>query len=154
ELVFPRISLYAFLLVMVLTSSLQPRLRYILSFPGMSSSLDFRPPNIVMVKALHEWCNDNLPAGSRLLSMWKRERYFSDQTVIVIENHPLGRRLFLVDDLEEEIELLQRMNIDYIYFQTSDPMPGDLEYCIQVLQSDRLEYVIEVSGFTLCRIIY
>ncbi len=154
ELVFPRISFYVFLLVVVLTSSLQPRFGYVLSFPGMSSSLDFRPPNIVMVKALHEWCNDNLPEGSRLLSMWKRERYFSDHSVIVIENHPLGRRLFLVETLEEEMDLLQRMGIDFIYFQTSDPMPGDLEYCIQVLQSDRLEYVIEISGFTLCRIIY
>jgi hypothetical protein len=154
KLVFPRISLYVFLLVMVLTSSLLPRFRYSISFPGMSSSLDFRPPNIVLVKALHEWCNDNLPAGSRLLSIWKRERYFSDHAVIVVENHPLGRRLFLEDNLEQEMELLRRMDIDYIYFQTSDPMPGDLEQCIQLLQSDRLEHVIEVSGFTLCRIVY
>jgi len=106
------------------------------------------------VKALHEWCNENLHSESRLLSMWKRERYFSNHVIIVIENHPIGRRLFLVDTLEEEMELLQRMNIDYIYFQTSDPMPGDLEYCIQLLQSDRLEHIIEVSGFTLCKIIY
>ena len=152
--VFSRISFYAFLLVMVLTSSLLPRFRYLISFPGMSTSLDFRPPNVVMVKALHEWCNDNLPAGSRLLSVWKRERYFSDHTVIVLENHPLGRRLFLEDNLEQEMELLRRMNINYIYFQTSDPMPGDLEQCIQLLQSDRLEHVIEVSGFTLCRLVY
>ena len=154
ELNFPRISFYAFLLIVVLTSSLIPRFGYVRAFPGMSSSLDFRPPNIVMVKALHEWCNDNLPEGTRLLSMWKRERYFSDHVVIVMENHPLGRRLFLVDNLEDEMELLQRMNVDYIYFQTSDPMPGDLESSIQLLQSDRLEYVTEVSGFTLCRIIY
>lgn len=154
KLVFPRISFYAFLLVMVLTSSLLPRFRYLISFPGMSSSLDFRPPNVVLVKALHEWCNDNLPEGSRLLSIWKRERYFSDHTVIVLENYPLGRQLLLVDSLEEEMELLRRMNIDYIYFQTSDPMPGDLERSILFLQSDRLEYVIEISGFTLCRVVY
>jgi len=154
ELTFPRISFYAFLLIVVLTSTLQPRLGYVLAYPGMSSSLDFRPPNIVMVKALHEWCNDNLPEGTRLLSLWKRERYFSDHAVIVLENHPLGRRLFLVDELEEEMELLQRMSIDYIYFQSSDPMPGDLEYYIQFLQSDRYEYVTEVSGFTLCRVLY
>ena len=154
ELTFPRISFYVFLLIVVLTSSLQPRFGYVFAYPGMSSSLDFRPPNVVMVKALHEWCNDNLPEGTRLLSLWKRERYFSDHTVIVLENHPLGRRLFLVDELEEEMELLQRMSIDYIYFQSSDPMPGDLEYYIQFLQSDRYEYVTEVSGFTLCRIIY
>jgi len=154
ELVFPRLSFYAFLLIVVLTSSLQPRLGYIFAYPGISSSLDFRPPNVVMVKALHEWCNENLPAGTRLLSLWKRERYFSDHVVIVMENHPLGRRLFLTDDLDEEMELLHRMDVDYIYFQSLDPMPGDLESYIQFLQSDRYEYVIEVSGFTLCRIIY
>ncbi len=154
ELTFPRISFYVFLLIVAFTSSLQPRFGYLFAYPGMSSSLDFRPPNIVMVKALHEWCNDNLPEGTRLLSLWKRERYFSDHAVIVLENHPLGRRLFLVDELEEEMELLRRMSIDYIYFQSSDPMPGDLEYYIQFLQSDRYEYVTEVSGFTLCRIIY
>jgi len=154
ELTFPRIFFYVFLLIVALTSTLQPRLRYVLAYPGMSSSLDFRPPNIVIVKALHEWCNDNLPEGTRLLSLWKRERYFSDHVVIVLENHPLGRRMFLVDELEEEMELLQRMSIDYIYFQSSDPMPGDLEYYIQFLQSDRYEYVTEVSGFTLCRVLY
>ncbi len=154
ELNFPRISFYAFLIIVVLTSSLAPRFEYVRAFPGMSSSLDFRPPNIVMVKALHDWCNENLPAGSTLLSLWNRERYFSDHVVIVLENHPLGRRLFLVDNLEDEMELLQMMNIDYVYFQTSDPMPGDLESSIELLQSDRLEYVTEVSEYTLCRVLY
>ncbi|MEN8209430.1 MAG: hypothetical protein ABFR50_09270 [Candidatus Fermentibacteria bacterium] len=151
---FQRISFYAFLLAAALSASLYPRLRYVAAFPGMSSSLDFRPPNTVAVKALHEWCNENLPEGSRLLSIWKRERYFSDHAVIVLENHPIGRRLFLADELEEEMELLQRMNADYIYFQSSDPMPADLESCIQYLHSGRYEYVTEVSGYTLCRIIY
>jgi hypothetical protein len=154
NLVLPRISFYAFLIVMVLTSSLLPRFRYAITFPGMSSSLDFRPPNIVIVKALHDWCNTNLPEGSRLLSMWKRERYFSDHDVIVIENHPLGRRLFLADSLEEEMELLDLMDIDYVYYQTSDPMPGDLENSMNFLFSDQLEIISEVGGFTLCRINY
>ena len=154
KLNYSRISFYAFLLVMVLTSSLLPRFRYAISFPGMSSSLDFRPPNIVMVKALHDWCNTNLPVDSRLLSMWKRERYFSDHDIIVIETHPLGRRLFLAESIEEEIELLGLMDIDYVYYQTYDPMPGDLENSMEFLFSDKLETVYEVGGFTICRIIY
>ena len=154
KLEISRVFMYAFLLFVVITSSLVPRFRYAEAFPGMSASLDFRPPNVVLVKPLHEWCNENLPAGSRLLSVWKRERYFSDNPVIVLENHPLGRRLFLLDSLDEEMQLLRRMRIDYIYFQTTDPMPGNLEEKIQLLQSDRLEYVTEVSGFTLCKIVY
>ncbi|MCD4848116.1 MAG: hypothetical protein K8R76_07995 [Candidatus Aegiribacteria sp.] len=154
KLVLPRLSFYAFLLVMALTSSLLPRFRYAVTFPGMSSSLDFRHPNIVTVKALHDWCNTNLPEGSRLLSMWKRERYFSDHDIIVIENHPIGRRLFLADSIEEEMELLDLMDIDYVYYQTSDPMPGDLENGMEFLFSDRLETIAEVNGFTICGINY
>jgi hypothetical protein len=120
----------------------------------MSTSLDFRPPDTVAVKPLQEWCNYNLPAGSRLLSMWKRERYFSDHDIIVIENHPLGRRLFLAESIEKEIELLGLMDIDYVYYQTSDPMPGDLENSMKFLFSDKLENITEVGGFTLCKINY
>ncbi len=149
-----KVFFFLFLLYVLVTSSMIPRFRYTEAFPGMSASLDFRPPNAVLVKPLQEWCNENLPAGSRLLSVWKRERYFSDNEVIVLENHPLSRRLFLLDSLDEEMKLLHRMRMDYIYFQTADPMPDSLEEKIQLLQSDRLEFVTEVSGFTLCRIIY
>ncbi|MBD3276852.1 MAG: hypothetical protein GF388_00985 [Candidatus Aegiribacteria sp.] len=149
----PRISFYGFMAVFLVTSSVTGRFNYVINYPG-DEPLDFRPPDTVPVKPLHEWCNENLPSDSVLLSMWKRERYFYDGTVIVIENHPLGRRLFLTEYIEEEMEILESMDVDYVYFQSSDPMPGDLEDLIVFLDSDRLEYVNEVSGFTLCRVLY
>jgi hypothetical protein len=107
----------------------------------------------VEVQALHIWCNANLPEGSRLLSLWKRERYFCDHEILVIENHPMARRLFLAPSLEAEMALLDSMGIDFVYFETEDPMPGKLEGCIQFLNSGRLEPMVEIGGFTLCRIV-
>ncbi|MBN2587234.1 MAG: hypothetical protein JXR55_08065, partial [Candidatus Fermentibacteraceae bacterium] len=107
----------------------------------------------VEVQPLQLWCNENLPEGSRLLSLWKRERYFCRHEILVIENHPIARRLFLAPSLEDEMALLDSMRIDFVYFETEDPMPGKLEGCIQFLDSGILEPVVEIEGFTLCRVI-
>ncbi len=153
-LIKPVISIFIFVIVLLVSSSVIPRLQFSSGFIGSPYPLDFRPPNIVAVRALHEWCNENLPPGSRLLSLWKRERYFSDNPVVVLENNPFGRMMLLADDLQDELDLLRQMDVDYIYFQNDDTMPGNLEDDLQILHSDRLQRIADISGFTLMKINY
>jgi hypothetical protein len=155
DLTSPRLTMYAAAVLLLVTSSIIPRAKYLLDFPNKSDSLDFRYPDLVAVRPLHEWCNANLPEGTRLLSMWKRERYFSDHTVIVAENHPVSRILFFENSLEREIELLKDLSVDYVYCSTDDPLPGNLEESVPFLsEQSLLEPVIEVSGFSLFRIVH
>lgn len=149
-----RYVFYGYLIVLLIVSSVHTRMKSVFSYPFFSESIGFNSIDGVEVKPLHEWCNNNLPDGTRLLSLWKREIYFSDHEIIVIEKHPLGLRLFLTPSLGEEMALLDRMNIDFVYFKSDDPMPGKLERCIHFLYSRRLDFVTEIDGYSLYRIIY
>jgi len=149
-----RYAFYGYLIVLLIISSIHIRMRAVFSYPFFSESIGFDVSNGVEVKSLHEWCNSNLPDGSRLLSLWKRERYFCSHEIVVIETHPLALRLFLAKSLREEIALLDQMGIDYVYFDSNDPMPGKLERCLHFLNSRRLDFVTEIDGYSLYRIIY
>lgn len=149
-----RYVFYGYLIVLLIISSVHTRMESLFSYPFFSESIGFNSMDGVEVKPLHEWCNNNLPDGTRLLSLWKRERYFCDHEIIVIEKHPLGLRLFLAPSIGEEMALLDQMNIDFVYFKSDDPMPGKLERCINFLYSRRLDPVAEIGGYSLYRIIY
>jgi hypothetical protein len=154
KLFFNKYVLYGYLIVLLIISSFHTRVKAVLSYPFFTESIGFDVSNGVEVKPLHEWCNSNLPDGSRLLSLWKRERYFCNHEIVVIENHPLALRLFLAQSLSEEMAFLDHMEIDYVYFNSDDPMPGKLERCLRFLNSRRLDFVIEIDGYSLYRIIY
>ena len=154
ELFKKKYVFYGYLIALLIISSVSNRVHAILTYPYFAESNGFNSGREVEVQPLHEWCNRNLPAGSRLLSLWKRERYFCDHDIIVLENHPLARRLFLAPSLAEEMSLLERMDLDYVYFNSEDPMPGKLERSINFLSSRRLDFVTEAGGYSLYRIIY
>lgn len=154
DLFLNRYVFYGYLIVLLIISSVHIRMRAVFSYPFLSDSIGFDISNGVEVKALHEWCNSNLTEESRLLSLWKRERYFCNHEIVVIENHPLALRLFLAQSVREEMALLDQMGIDYVYFDSDDPMPGKLERCLHFLNSRRMDFVTEIDGYSLYRIIY
>ena len=149
-----KVTLGALTVLLLLTSSVIGRLEFIADFVTDSTPLSFRPHDYPPAMPLQLWMNENLPEGSRLLSLWRPERYFSDHEVIVAQNHPDGIELFFDDDLEDELSILDRMEVDYVYFQSADPLPDNLEEKVALLEAvseeGPLKPVIEVSGLLLC----
>jgi len=142
--------------LVLLTSSFPGRLRFIVDFVSASEPAGFRDVDFPPALPLHEWTNANLPPGTRLLSLWRPERYFSDHEVLVLQNHPDGVELLFDDGVEDELKVLRRMKIDYVYFCADDPMPGDLEKKVALLsavgEGGPLEPVVQVSGYLLCKV--
>jgi len=109
------------------------------------------PPTI----GLHLWANENLPEEAILLSLWRPERYFCNREVIVAQNNPLALSLFSSEnDLDEEIEILESLNVNYIYFYAADPLPGDLETNLEILYPDAYSRLfiplIAIDGYVIC----
>lgn len=140
----------------LLLSSPSERLAYSTSFIAGNRGLEFHGSDTPPTMALHSWCNENLEEGAVLVSLWRPERYFSDHEVLVAQNHPLLRGLFEENTADDEIGILEASGADYVYFNASDPLPGDLERTVTILGSVRdgglLEPVMLLDGYLLCRV--
>lgn len=104
----------------------------------------------------HMWANSALPHDSVILSLHEEKRYFFDGSVIVGWRHPLGQRLYLQNSLEEELDILDRLSVDYVGFYRNNPAVLDQEGKLEILDhigtGDILEPVIMVNGnYLLCR---
>lgn len=149
-----KIVLIILLPLIVITSSVLSRIEFIYGFSTNPAPLEFEGNDYPPALSLQLWMNENLPEGSRILSMWRPERYFSDHVIIVAQNHPDGIELFLDNSLEDELEILDRLDVQYIYFLMDDPLPENLEDHVELFSAigpDKcIRPVISVSGSLLC----
>ncbi len=140
--------------LIMITSSIIGRIEFICRFAANPDTLEFEGNDYPPALPLQLWMNENLPDGSRILSMWRPERYFSDHVIIVAQNHPDGIELFLDNSLEDELEILDRMDVQYIYFLMDDPLPENLEEHVELFDAigpdERISPVITISGSLLC----
>ncbi|MBD3369675.1 hypothetical protein GF402_04845 [Candidatus Fermentibacteria bacterium] len=115
----------------VLEGSIWPRLRFTAGFITSPEELRFDTDTYWTPREIQEWAAKELPRQSVLLSLSSGERYFAGQKVICARTHPYARRLFLDDGLESELEILERLDVDYVYFVQGDPLCAsiaDLNY--------------------------
>lgn len=142
--------------IVFLTSSIFQRSEFIYGFATNNEPLRFEGRDHPPTLQLHLWMNENLPEGSRVLSLWRPERYFSDHEIIVAQNHWEGIGLFTNNSVDEEYEILQRLGVDFIYFYNEDPLPGDLEETVNLLEvwdsDERFLPIGIIGGYLLCEI--
>lgn len=101
------------------------------------------------------WMNEHLPQDSRLLSLYATKRYFSNHHWLVAWRYPPAARIYLDDTLEDEIELLQELEIDYLVMQYMSPATFDdarsVELLARIGPGDVLEPVIILDTYELLR---
>ncbi len=104
----------------------------------------------------HMWANTALPPETVILSLHEEKRYFFDGTVIVGWRHPIAQRLYQENSLEEELEILKYLRVDYVGIHRENPAVLDQERSLQILDhigtGELLEPVMIVDGgYLLCR---
>jgi hypothetical protein len=101
------------------------------------------------------WMNGHIPEGSTVLSLFDQKRYLSNHRYIVAWRYPLAARLFLENTLEDELDILVELGVDYIVCRTVDPVPFDGENNLEILSvrgiGNILEPVAEINGHTVYR---
>jgi len=101
------------------------------------------------------WANSVLDEGTVIFSIGEEKRYFFDGTVIVGWRHPLGQRLYVQNNLEEETAILDSLGVDFVGFYRIDPAVLDQEKHLEILDhigiGEILEPVISNGGYLLCR---
>jgi hypothetical protein len=154
-------------------SPIVPRAQFIWSFLRSESPLQFDTDLYRSPRPIHLWANDNLPAGSRLLSLFSAERYFSDFKVICARTHPMARGIFAADGLDRELDILLELGVTHVYFDMADPMEsnflslyywsvplpppdlaGELSILTAVDSAGPLVPVACVEGFQVCEVHY
>ncbi len=112
------------------------------------------------VESQHElpmimWMNGHLPENSRILSLFPTKRYFSNHTWLVAWRYPPAMRLFLDDSIDDELEILEELNVDYVLARYDAPAPMDDGRLIATLagigRGDILEPVLQLNGFLLLK---
>ncbi|MCK5035889.1 MAG: hypothetical protein KAS73_08355 [Candidatus Sabulitectum sp.] len=106
--------------------------------------------------ASNMWANAALPPGTVIFSLNEEKRYFFDGTIIVGERHPLTQSIYQHNTLEEELEALDLLGVDYVTFYREDPAILQQENKLAILDhigiGDILEPVIIIKGgYLLCR---
>lgn len=103
------------------------------------------------------WMNTNLPEGSTVLSLFDKKRYLCDHRYIVAWSHPVAARIFLDNTIEDEIEILNYLKIDFVIARLSDPVPYDGENRVEILSriglNDILAPMAEINGYIIYRYI-
>lgn len=101
------------------------------------------------------WMNANLPESSTVLSLFDKKRYFCDHRYIVAWSHPVAAHIFLDNTIEEEIEILNYLKIDFIIARLADPVPYDGENRVEILSriglNDILVPLTEINGYAIYR---
>ncbi|MBN2608245.1 MAG: hypothetical protein JXA64_03950, partial [Candidatus Fermentibacteraceae bacterium] len=96
------------------------------------------------------WMNRHLPEGSSVLSFYLTKRYFSDHRWINAWRYPPAARLYLDNDIGEEIRIVRELDIDYVILVYGDPAPFDDENPVALFtrigEGDVLEPVALVGG--------
>lgn len=113
-------------------AELGPRARFVAGFTSSERPLGYDTDTYLSPRDLHVWAAENLPPGSRLLSLFSGERYHSRFPVVCARTHPYARRLFTAGSLEEELRVLEDLGITHVYFTEGDPMGMNLlplNYC-------------------------
>jgi len=114
-------------------------------------------PSIVIGPELYVqlWMNDYVPEGSTVLTLFDKKRYLSNHRHIVAWRYPRTARLFLDNSLEEEINILAELGVDYIVCRTVDPVPFDGENNLEILSrtgiGNILEPIAEINDHTVYR---
>lgn len=166
---------HGFLIVVILlTSSIVPRARFLYDFLGSSHALDFPPTDYyASPRMLHERSNGLLEDRSVILSLFSGERYFSDYPVICARTYPYARRMFKASTLEEELEIAEELGVTHVCFNPDDPMEmalhdrnywnppperpdpaEDLRITDSIGDRPGLERVVTVGRFTLYSVSY
>ncbi len=103
------------------------------------------------------WMNTNLPERSTVLSLFDKKRYFCNHRYIVAWRHPVAARIFLDNTIEDEIEILNYLEIDFIIARLSDPVPYDGENRVEILSrtglNDILVPIALINGYVVYRYI-
>jgi hypothetical protein len=155
------------------TTPIAQRAQFLASFVTSGVPLQFDSDTYRSPRPVHLWANANLPQGTRLLSVFSAERYFSDHPVICARTHHAARRLFAVDGLEAELAILRDLGITHVYFDAADPMQlnflslnywsppddarglaGELSILTAVDSAGPLVPVALVEGFQVCEVRY
>lgn len=155
------------------TTPIVQRAQFLVSFATSEAPLQFDSDTYRSPRPVHLWADANLPEGTRLLSVFSAERYFSDHPVICARTHHSARRLFAVDGLEAELAILRDLGITHVYFDAADPMEnallilnywsppddagglaGQLSILSAVGSAGPLVPVALVEGFQVCEVRY
>jgi len=102
------------------------------------------------------WLNSYLPESSVILSLHEEKRYFCDHHVYVGWRHPATMELYADNSLEDELEILNSLSVDYVTFYRTDPVISSMENRLMILdhigENGILEPFVRVSGdFLVCR---
>jgi len=159
--------------LIVLFNPIVQRARFLASFTFTRTPLQFDTNTYRSPRLIQQWANEHLPEGSRLLSLFSAERYFSDFEIICARTYPRARGLFLVEGLENELEILHSLGITHAFFDEEDPMEvkllslnywappdsapdlaGELDILANVGDDKALVPMETVDGFLICRVCY
>ena len=101
------------------------------------------------------WMNCHLPNNSTILSFYVTKRYFSNYRWNTTWRYPVAAHLYLDNSIEDEINILKELDIDYIILMESNPAPFDDENSVELFSrigpGDVLEPVANIDGHTIYR---
>ncbi len=145
-------------------TSLSPTEHYGLEFRNRLiasyASSDWKPSSIQIVQKQSElkatlWMNSHLPSNSTVLSFYVTKRYFSNHRWIIAWRYPVAAQLYLDNSIDDEIQILKELDIDYIILTEGNPAPFDdensVELFLRIGRGDVLEPVANIDGHTIYR---
>ncbi|MEN8208872.1 MAG: hypothetical protein ABFR50_06445 [Candidatus Fermentibacteria bacterium] len=101
------------------------------------------------------WMNSHLPDDSTVLSFYLPKRYFSNHRWINAMQYPPAAHLYLDNCLADEIEILEKLDINYIVIIEGNPAPFDDENRVELFsrigRGDLLEPLASIDGHTIYR---
>ncbi len=101
------------------------------------------------------WMNRYLPEGSTILSFYMPKRYFSNHRWITAWRYPLAARLYLENGLEDEIDILRELGVDYVILEKGNPAPFDDENRVvlfsRIGRDKLLDPVALINGYVILR---
>lgn len=155
-------TMLAMVIYLLYDSPYSPTERYGIRFRnGMISSYltgTWVMPNTPVVEEQEElditlWMNSHLPDSSTILSFYATKRYFSTHRFLVAWRYPPAGYLYLENTLEEEIDIMESMGIDYVLLRAGDPAPFDDENAVELFSriglGDILEPVASLNNYAV-----
>ena len=155
-------TLLTVLIYFIYDTSLSPTEHYGLPFRnGLIESYvsnEWKLPNVDILEDQPElritlWMNSHLSDNSTILSFYLTKRYFSNHRWINAWRYPVAAHIYLENDITDEIEILEKLDIDYILIVESNPAPFDDENSVELFSriglGDLLEPVASMDGHTV-----
>ena len=101
------------------------------------------------------WMNSHLPDNSTILSFYLTKRYFSNHRWINSWQYPVAAHLYMNNRIEDEVNILKKLSIDYIILTEDNPAPFDDENSVELFtrigRGSVLEPVVNIDGYTIYR---